>query len=100
MPRLVVIAVWCGPPAVSHASAAVARLGPRSPDGPGDRQVRQRRVGVDDVDLARDQPEAVAEVGQAEDDRRTGRGVEHEPDRVGPAADRQRVDLARRPVGW
>ena len=27
-----------------------------------------------------------------------GRRVEDEPDRVGPAADRQRVDLARRPV--
>ena len=50
----------------------------------------------DHVDLVGDQPEPVAEVGEADDDGRPGRGVEHQPDRVLPAADAQRVDLAAR----
>ena len=43
-----------------------------------------------------DHPESVAEVGQRADDRRPGMGIEDEPDRVGLAADRQRVDLQAR----
>ena len=98
MSRLVVSAVWCGPAGGQPGLGRDGQARPGPPDGPGDRQVRQRRVGLDDVDLAGDQPEPVAEVGQAEDDRGTRRRVEHEPDRVGAAADRERVDLARGPV--
>ncbi len=45
-----------------------------------------------------DHAEPVAEVGQRADDRRPGMRVEDEPDRIGLAADRQRVDLEARPA--
>ena len=37
--------VWCGPPAVSQASAEVREVGRGLPDRAGDRQLRQRLVG-------------------------------------------------------
>ncbi len=68
------------------------------PYRPGDRKLRQRLLRRHDVDLVGDQPEAVTEVGEPEDDRGSRSGVEHEPDRIAPTADRQRMDLARRSI--
>ena len=39
-------------------------------------------VGRDDVDDIRDDPEAVAQVDERGDERRTGRRIEDQPDRV------------------
>ena len=99
IPSALVKTVWCEPPASSQASAAVSKSGLRLPDRAGDRELRERRRRRDDVDLVRDQAEAVAQVEQADDDRRPGRGREDEPDRVVASADRKRMDLARRPAG-
>ena len=63
---------------------------PRLPDGARDGQLRQRLRRRDDLDLVGEQPEAVAEIEHRDDERRPGRGVEHEPHRVLAAADRQR----------
>ena len=71
---------------------------PRPPDRAGDREAGQGLLGADDVDDVRDDPEAVAQIGHARHEGRPGRRVEDEPDRVGPRADRQRVDLAARPA--
>ena len=55
--------------------------------------------GRDHLDLVRDQAEAVAEIDQADHESRSRRGREHQPDRVCLPADRQGMDLARRPAG-
>jgi hypothetical protein len=52
----------------------------------------QRLAGGYDVDGVRGEPEAVAEVGQSDDDCGAGRRVEDEADRVLAAADGQGVD--------
>ena len=69
----------------------------RGPDRACYGQVRQRLVRGDGVHLVGHQPEAVAQVGQADHERRAGSGVEDQPDRVLAAADAERVDLAGRP---
>ena len=90
----VVSAVWCGPPADSHASAAVARSG------------RGRQTARATGSLGSGSSGATMSTSLAIRRKRSprsamptmtagpGRGVEHEPHGVAPAADRQRVDLA------
>lgn len=91
--------VWCGPPHGEPRLGGGAEVGAGLPDGAGDRQVGQRLVRLDDVDLVGDQPEPVTHVGHADDDRRAGGGVEDQADRVLAAADAERVDLAGRGAG-
>ena len=85
--------VWCGPPATSHASAAVGRSGCGRHSARATGSFGKGRSGVFQLDLVDEQAEAVAEVDKCHYHRRpTARG-EDEPDRVIPAADRERVDL-------
>ena len=86
--------VWCGPPAVSQASADVARSGAGRQTARATGSLGSGSSGGDDLDLVGDEPEPVTQVAQAEHDRRAGCRVEDQPDRVLPAADAQRVDLA------
>ena len=72
---------------------------PRPPQGAGDRQAGAAAAGgVDHVDDASRPSGSAGPCPMiAGDDGRAGLGVEHEADRVGLAADRQRVDLEPRP---
>ena len=67
-----------------------------TPDGMGDRELRHRLVGLDEVDCVEHEAEALAEVGEADDDAGPRVGGEHEPHRVLARADAQRVDLDAR----
>ena len=62
--------VWCGPPAVSQASADVARSGAGRQTAQRHGQLGQRLVGRDDLDVVGHQAEPVAEVEQPDDDAR------------------------------
>ena len=90
------MAVWCGPPAVSQLSAAVARSGFGRHTA---RATGRRGSGASgattstSLAISRNRSPRSARPRMT---RRAGRGVEHEPDGVRAAADRQRMDLAGR----
>ena len=84
MSRLVVNAVWCGPPAISHASAAVGRSGRGRQTARATGSLGSGSIGLDDVDLVDEQPEPVAEVGEA-DAPAAGPGAASNTSRTGSA---------------
>ena len=81
--------VWWAPPAVSHASTAVRMSGrgrqtARATGSRGSSSV----ASTTSIDVG-DDPEAIAKVREPGDDRRARGGVEHEPHRIRPSADRR-----------
>ena len=79
--------MWWAAPAVSQAAAEVAKSGLGDQRARADRQVGQRLFKVHDVDGVGHEAEAVAHVGEGDDDAGAGVGVEHHADWVFLAAD-------------
>ena len=96
--RAVLRLVWWGPPASSQASAATLRPGLGSQRARATGRRGRSSGGLHDVDLVEDEPEALAEVEEADDDAGAGPRGEDQPHRVRPATDRQGMDLACRPA--
>ncbi len=91
--------VWCGPPASSHASAAVARLGLGAQSARATGSRGSSCSGPTTSISFATRRKRVAEIEQPDDDGRPRRRGEDEPHGIVPRPDRERMDLAARLAG-
>src|SRR3954453_18962818 len=85
--------VWCGPPAVSHASVAARRSGAGRQTARATGSFGSGASGATRSISFRDQPGPVADVSDAQHDFRAGGAVVEEPYRILPVADTEWMDL-------
>ena len=81
---------------VNPGARADLQVRPRPPQCPRHRQLRQRRRRLNHIDSVYDHAEAVAQIHQRGVQRRPRARIEHQPRRVGLAADAQLMRLQAR----